>query len=94
MSWTSCDKRYNRSTAYYDIVKKKLFMACKETENVEEGNHIPCTAQKTSLLAATAAEGRRCLGANGDKNPQEREKGALKIGSELQGNKEKLVKNM
>ncbi|CAG5028876.1 unnamed protein product [Parnassius apollo] len=43
MSWTSCNKRYNRSTANYEIVdkvKKKLFMACKETENFEEGDKI------------------------------------------------------
>ncbi|CAG4991976.1 unnamed protein product [Parnassius apollo] len=43
MSWTSCNKRYNRSTANYEMidkVKKKLFMACKETENFEEGDKI------------------------------------------------------
>ncbi|CAK1586434.1 unnamed protein product [Parnassius mnemosyne] len=43
MSWTSSEKRYVSSTAYYEMVdrvKKKLFMACKETETVEKGNEI------------------------------------------------------
>ncbi|CAG5023331.1 unnamed protein product [Parnassius apollo] len=60
MPWTSCDKQYNRNTAYYEMidrVKKKFFMTCKETENVEEGMELLTVDCVKNIIACNNGSG-------------------------------------